>query len=103
MFAYSAIYFARLQSTMLATYVLYFGYMSLLCLGLSALTGCIGFYSCLWFTRKIYSSIKVRFRDPQEGRLVYDAVVAVSQWSRRLITDGSQRAFSASQSSRLRT
>ncbi|CAM9554310.1 unnamed protein product [Hapterophycus canaliculatus] len=44
---------------MLATYVLYFGYMSLLSLGLAALTGCIGFYSCLWFTRKIYASIKV--------------------------------------------
>ncbi|CAM9626190.1 unnamed protein product [Ectocarpus fasciculatus] len=58
-FAYSAIYFSNLQSTMLATYVLYFGYMALLSLGLAALTGCIGFYSCLWFTRKIYASIKV--------------------------------------------
>ncbi|CAM9768812.1 unnamed protein product [Ascophyllum nodosum] len=58
-FAYSAVYFTYLQSTMLATYVLYFGYMALLSLGLSLLTGCIGFYSCLWFTRKIYSSIKV--------------------------------------------
>lgn len=59
-FAYSAVYFTYLQSTMLATYVLYFGYMALLSLGLSLLTGCIGFYSCLWFTKKIYSSIKVR-------------------------------------------
>ena len=58
-FAYSAVYFTYLQSTMLATYVLYFGYMALLSLGLSLLTGCIGFYSCLWFTKKIYSSIKV--------------------------------------------
>ena len=45
---------------MVATYVLYFAYMALLSAGLSALTGCIGFYSCLWFTRKIYASIKVR-------------------------------------------
>ncbi|CAM9294824.1 unnamed protein product, partial [Discosporangium mesarthrocarpum] len=58
-FAYSTVYFARLESTMAVTYMLYFGYMALLSLGLFALTGCIGFYSCLWFTRKMYSSIKV--------------------------------------------
>ncbi|CAM9231353.1 unnamed protein product, partial [Sphacelaria rigidula] len=58
-FAYSTVYFANLQATKFATYVLYFGYMALLSLGLSLLTGCIGFYSCLWFTRKIYGSIKV--------------------------------------------
>lgn len=58
-FAYSTVYFSNLQATKFATYVLYFGYMGLLSLGLSLLTGCIGFYSCLWFTRKIYASIKV--------------------------------------------
>lgn len=58
-FAYSTIYFSKLQATKFATYVLYFGYMGLLSLGLSFMTGCIGFYSCLWFTRKIYASIKV--------------------------------------------
>ena len=77
-FAYSAVYFTYLQSTMLATYVLYFGYMALLSLGLSLLTGCIGFYSCLWFTRKIYSSIKVCFA-PCKGE--YPTItVCANEW-----------------------
>ena len=41
------------------TYVLYFGYMTLIALGLFLLTGAAGFFACLWFTKKIYASIKV--------------------------------------------
>jgi transmembrane 9 superfamily member 2/4 len=44
---------------MLVTYMLFFGYMGVICLGMFMLCGSIGFYSCLWFTRKIYASIKV--------------------------------------------
>eukprot|EP00871_Galdieria_phlegrea_P005120 jgi/Galph1/5609/GphlegSOOS_G4263.1 len=39
--------------------ILYLGYMSLISLAFFLLTGVIGFYSCFWFTRKIYSSIRV--------------------------------------------
>jgi transmembrane 9 superfamily member 2/4 len=55
----SALYFSHLQSNMLVTYMLFFGYMGVICLGMFMLCGSIGFYSCLWFTRKIYASIKV--------------------------------------------
>merc|ERR1712139_448308 len=58
-FLYSAFYFSKLESNMTITYVMYFGYMSLICLGMFLLTGTIGMYSALWFTKKIYSSIKV--------------------------------------------
>jgi transmembrane 9 superfamily protein 2/4 len=58
-FLYSAFYFSKLEPSLFVTYVLYFGYMSIICLGLFLLTGCIGFLACLWFTRTIYGSIKV--------------------------------------------
>ncbi|KAG5189838.1 hypothetical protein JKP88DRAFT_205947 [Tribonema minus] len=58
-FLYSALYFSHLESNMLVTYMLYFGYMGIICLGVFMLCGTIGFFSCLWFTRKIYGSIKV--------------------------------------------
>ena len=47
------------QPNLLATYLLYFGYMSIISLGLFLLTGAIGFGASLWFTRLIYGSIKV--------------------------------------------
>ena len=55
----SALYFTHLQSNMLVTYMLFFGYMGVICLGIFMLCGSIGFYSCLWFTKRIYASIKV--------------------------------------------
>jgi transmembrane 9 superfamily protein 2/4 len=38
-FLYSIIYVARLQSTMYVTYLLYFGYMSIICFGVFLVTG----------------------------------------------------------------
>merc|ERR1719160_1582283 len=58
-FAYSVDYFRRLGADEWFTYVLYFGYMGLICVGLFLLTGTCGFLACLWFTKKIYASIKV--------------------------------------------
>ena len=56
---YSCVYFSRLGADEWFTYVLYFGYMVLISLGLFVLTGASGFLACLWFTKKIYASIKV--------------------------------------------
>lgn len=58
-FLYSVVYFSRLESNMGVTYMLYFGYMSLICMGLFLITGTIGFFSCLYFNYQIYASIKV--------------------------------------------
>ena len=44
---------------MTITYIMYFGYMGVVCVGLFLLTGTIGLFSALWFTTKIYGSIKV--------------------------------------------
>lgn len=57
---YSGIYFTRtVQPNLFATYLLYFGYMGIVSLGVFLLTGSIGFGASLWFTRLIYNSIKV--------------------------------------------
>uniref|UniRef100_A0A7R9U2A2 Transmembrane 9 superfamily member n=1 Tax=Pinguiococcus pyrenoidosus TaxID=172671 RepID=A0A7R9U2A2_9STRA len=58
-FLYSCVYFARLEANLTVTYFLYFGYMALVSGGIALVTGTAGFAACLWFTRKIYSSIKV--------------------------------------------
>lgn len=58
-FMYSAFYFSKLEANLAITYFLYFGYMSVVCFGLFLMTGLVGFVSCLWFTKKIYGSIKV--------------------------------------------
>jgi len=58
-FLYSAIYFSRLEPDMWVTYFLYFGYMGMLSISIFLVTGTVGFFACLWFTRKIYGSIKV--------------------------------------------
>ena len=39
--------------------MLYFGYMFIIALSFFLLTGCIGFWACFWFVRKIYGAIKV--------------------------------------------
>eukprot|EP00968_Pinguiococcus_pyrenoidosus_P028663 scaffold8033_cov267-Pinguiococcus_pyrenoidosus.AAC.3 len=57
-FLYSCMYFARLEANLTVTYFLYFGYMALVSGGIALVTGTAGFAACLWFTRKIYSSIK---------------------------------------------
>eukprot|EP00616_Rhizochromulina_sp_CCMP1243_P016029 CAMPEP_0118963066 /NCGR_PEP_ID=MMETSP1173-20130426/1142_1 /TAXON_ID=1034831 /ORGANISM="Rhizochromulina marina cf, Strain CCMP1243" /LENGTH=637 /DNA_ID=CAMNT_0006911381 /DNA_START=18 /DNA_END=1931 /DNA_ORIENTATION=+ len=58
-FIYSAIYFTRLEPDLWVTYLLYFGYMAVLSVAIFLVTGTVGFASCLWFTKKIYGSIKV--------------------------------------------
>jgi len=58
-FLYSFAYFKQLEANTLPTYLLYFGYMSLISLGLFIMLGCIGVSSCLWFNKLIFGSIKV--------------------------------------------
>jgi len=60
LFLYSLYWFNQLHaSKMVITYMLYFGYMFLLSLGLMFITGTVGFLSTFWFMRKIFSTIKV--------------------------------------------
>lgn len=58
-FFYSFVYFKQLEANTFGTYVLYFGYMGLVCFGLFLMTGFIGVSSSLWFNKTIYSSIKI--------------------------------------------
>jgi transmembrane 9 superfamily protein 2/4 len=58
-FLYAAYYFARLESNMFITYLLYFGYMAVISAGVFLMTGAVGFFSALVFNYKIYGSIKV--------------------------------------------
>ena len=58
-FLYSFMYFFRLESNMFVTYLLYFGYMAVICLGFFLMTGAVGFASSYVFNLLIYSSIKV--------------------------------------------
>jgi len=52
-------YFNTLESNSFSTYLLYFGYMSVICVGLFLMTGSVGFFSTLWFNKTIYGAIKV--------------------------------------------
>uniref|UniRef100_A0A7S2JQY9 Transmembrane 9 superfamily member n=1 Tax=Leptocylindrus danicus TaxID=163516 RepID=A0A7S2JQY9_9STRA len=60
-FLYSWYYFGTFEdgSVNFSTYMLYFGYMGLICFGVFCMTGYVGLATCLWFNRKIYGSIKV--------------------------------------------
>ncbi|XP_071733505.1 transmembrane 9 superfamily member 7-like isoform X2 [Rutidosis leptorrhynchoides] len=59
-FLYSIFYFVvKLEITRLVSVILYFGYMLIASCAFFAMTGTIGFYACLWFVRKIYSSLKI--------------------------------------------
>jgi len=58
-FIYSIFYFKQLEANSFATYVLYFGYMGLVSLGLFMMTGFIGVASSLWFNKTIFASIKI--------------------------------------------
>ncbi|KAL8137391.1 hypothetical protein V2J09_003392, partial [Rumex salicifolius] len=60
LFLYSIFYFfTKLEITKFVSGVLYFGYMLIGSYAFFVLTGTIGFYACLWFVRKIYSSVKI--------------------------------------------
>jgi transmembrane 9 superfamily protein 2/4 len=58
-FLYSIAYFSRLETTMLVTSLLYFGYMAIISTGIFLVTGTVGFFSCLYFTHNIYGSVRV--------------------------------------------
>jgi transmembrane 9 superfamily protein 2/4 len=58
-FFYSIVYFKQLEANSFATYVLYFGYMGLVSLGLFMMTGFIGVVSSLAFNHTIFGSIKI--------------------------------------------
>mmetsp|Transcript_6713 Transcript_6713/g.8227 ORF Transcript_6713/g.8227 Transcript_6713/m.8227 type:complete len:675 (-) Transcript_6713:349-2373(-) len=60
LFLFSWGWFKQLEpSGMMITYMLYFGYMSLISFATFLVTGMCGFLSCFWFTRKIFGTIKV--------------------------------------------
>ncbi|KAJ1927045.1 Transmembrane 9 super member 2 [Tieghemiomyces parasiticus] len=59
-FLYSTMYYTtRLRVTSLVSTVLYFGWSFLMSALFFILTGTVGFFSCLFFVRKIYGSIKI--------------------------------------------
>merc|ERR1711977_738132 len=58
-FVYSSLYFTKLESNLPITYLLYFGYMLIICFGIFLFTGTTGFYAALWFNIVIFGSIKV--------------------------------------------
>jgi transmembrane 9 superfamily protein 2/4 len=60
LFLYSIWYYAsKLTITTATGTFLYFAYMSMIAFTFFLLTGSIGFFSCLWFVRRIYGAIKV--------------------------------------------
>ncbi|KAK7826134.1 transmembrane 9 superfamily member 7 [Quercus suber] len=60
LFLYAAFYFfTKLEITKPVSGMLYFGYMLIASYSFFVLTGTIGFYACFWFTRLIYSSVKI--------------------------------------------
>jgi transmembrane 9 superfamily member 2/4 len=58
-FLYSIIYFKQLDASTSATYILYFGYMALICLGMFMMMGYFGVSTSLWFNKVIFASIKI--------------------------------------------
>ncbi|KAG7349607.1 endomembrane protein 70-domain containing protein [Nitzschia inconspicua] len=59
-FIYSVFWFRSLEaSKMVMTYLLYFGYMGLICTAMLLITGTVGTLTSLWFVRKIFGTIKV--------------------------------------------
>merc|ERR1711965_852078 len=55
----TAFYVSKLEANLTITYFIYFGYMTIICFGMFLITGLVGYSAALWFTKKIYSSIKV--------------------------------------------
>jgi transmembrane 9 superfamily protein 2/4 len=61
LYAYCLFYYAvNLDMTGWVSHMLYFGYMGLVALAFSFITGTMGFLATFWFTRRIYGAIKVR-------------------------------------------
>jgi transmembrane 9 superfamily member 2/4 len=59
MFLYSLFYFTtKLEFSSVLAALLYFGYSFIMSVIFFVMTGTIGYYSCYWFVRKIYSSVK---------------------------------------------
>lgn len=59
LFFYATFYFfTKLEITKVVSGMLYFGYMIIISYSFFVLTGTIGFYSCFWFVRTIYASVK---------------------------------------------
>jgi len=60
LFIYSAVWFKTLEASKnVMTYMLYFGYMSLISFMMMLIFGSVGALTSLWFVRKIFGSIKV--------------------------------------------
>jgi len=59
LFCYAIFYFKQLETNMFATYMLFFGYMSLASFATALMTGTIGVLSSLRFNKIIYGSIKI--------------------------------------------
>ncbi|KAL8521825.1 hypothetical protein ACS0TY_012115 [Phlomoides rotata] len=60
LFLYATFYFfTKLEITKPVSGALYFGYMLIASYAFFVLTGTIGFYACFFFTRLIYSSVKI--------------------------------------------
>ncbi|KAJ7548113.1 hypothetical protein O6H91_08G118100 [Diphasiastrum complanatum] len=60
LFLYATFYFfTKLEITMVASGILYFGYMTMISYSFFVFTGTIGFYACYWFVRIIYASVKI--------------------------------------------
>jgi len=60
LFIYSVLYFNLLEaSKMVMTYLLYFGYMGLICFTSFLVFGSVGTIVSFWFVRKIFGTIKV--------------------------------------------
>ncbi|KAL1553790.1 Transmembrane 9 superfamily member 8 [Salvia divinorum] len=60
LFLYAAFYFfTKLNITKPVSGILYFGYMLIGSYAFFVLTGTIGFFACFWFTKLIYSSVKI--------------------------------------------
>lgn len=68
LFGYSVLYFfTRLQMTKPVSAMLFFGYMLICSYTFFVVTGTVGFYSCLFFVRKIYATVKVLEEGEEEG------------------------------------
>ncbi|KAL5981243.1 hypothetical protein ACLOJK_029164 [Asimina triloba] len=60
LFPYATFYFFKKHEiTTPVSGMLYFGHMLIVSYAFFVLTGTIGFYACFWFTRLIYSSVKI--------------------------------------------
>jgi transmembrane 9 superfamily protein 2/4 len=57
-FLYSFFYFQQLEATGFGACCIFFGSMAVVSLGLAAMMGFVGVWSSLWFTKRMYSSLK---------------------------------------------